>query len=478
MGAAWRYATSVSAPSGSHTLTIDADEVTTSRGSSHLGLMLAWGDDPARVGEVAPVRAPALLGRGGPRSSDPLPRLGFFRRRPGASEPRAPLDARWLSRVQLRVQPDDGALELENVGRAELEHDGLVARTVRLQPGDACALGGRMVLLCVRLEPLADLEARHPFGGPDASGLVGEGATAWELRRSIAFAAPRAAHVLVRGESGTGKELVGRALHAASDRSRGPFVARNAATVPEGLFDAELFGHAANYPQAGMAAREGLVGAADGGTLFLDEFAELPPGLQPHLLRVLDDGEYQRLGESRARHVDLRLVAATNRPASDLRDDLLARFALRIRVPPLQERREDLPLLLRHVLDRILDDEPDLGGRFRGERGPRVDARLVLAVLQRDWTTHVRELEALLWQALAASPGDTVLLPPPSPDEDAPDWEAWRGTDPRDLPAEVVQACLDAHNGAQTETAEALGLSSRHVLARLIKRHELTIRRS
>ena len=125
------------------------------------------------------------------------------------------------------------------------------------------------------------------------------------------------------------------------------------ATLPAGLIDAELFGNVANYPNAGMAERPGLIGEADGSTLFLDEIGELPDALQTHLLRVLDDGgEYQRLGDARRRHADLRLIAATNRPVRQLKHDLAARLRLRVHLPGLNERPEDVPLLARFLLQR------------------------------------------------------------------------------------------------------------------------------
>ncbi len=164
---------------------------------------------------------------------------------------------------------------------------------------------------------------------------------------------PLSGHVLVHGASGTRKELVARAVHAISSRSTGPIVCRNAATFPEALIDAELFGNARNYPNAGMPERRGLVGEADGGTLFLDEFAELPPAMQAHLLRVLDAGEYQRLGEPRARTSSFRLVAATNRPLAAMKEDVLARLVHRIEIPGLDARMEDVPLIARHLFARM-----------------------------------------------------------------------------------------------------------------------------
>src|SRR5262249_66785 len=159
---------------------------------------------------------------------------------------------------------------------------------------------------------------------------------AWALRDTVAFAARAEGHVLVRGESGSGKELCATAIHRLSTRGERALVARNAATFPAGLVDAELFGNAKNHPNPGTAEREGegLVGEGDGGTLFLDEIGELPAALQAHLLRVLDrNGEYQRLGESRVRRADLRVVAATNRGVAELKHDFAARFTLAVEIP-------------------------------------------------------------------------------------------------------------------------------------------------
>src|SRR5262249_8174942 len=152
----------------------------------------------------------------------------------------------------------------------------------------------------VRLPGPAD-----PFGMGDRFGIVGESAAAWHLRAAIAFVAAQSAHVLITGASGTGKELVARAIHAASERAARPMVARSAGTFPETLVDAELFGSARGYPNAGMPERTGLFGEADGSTLFFDEIGEVPESLQSHLLRVLDSGEYHRLGESRQRRVEV-----------------------------------------------------------------------------------------------------------------------------------------------------------------------------
>jgi hypothetical protein len=256
----------------------------------------------------------------------------------------------------------------------------------------------------------------HPFGDADLFGLVGESSSMWDLRRQVALMAGQGTHVLILGASGTGRELVARAIHARSSRRNRPMISRNAATFPEGLIDAELFGNMRNYPNPGMPERPGLMGEADGSILFPDEFAELPIALQAHLLRVMDEGEYQRLGEATTRRSSFRLIAATNRPERFLKDDIRARLKTRLRLRGLNERREDIPLLVRHLLRRHAVHDPAvaqrffLGGTPKGE--PRISPALMSALVSHHYRTHVRELEGLLLRALLDSPGRYIDLTP------------------------------------------------------------------
>jgi DNA-binding NtrC family response regulator len=280
-------------------------------------------------------------------------------------------------------------------------------------------------------------------------------------------------HVLVRGDSGTGKELVARAIHTVSGR-KGAFVARNAATLPETLVDAELFGNTEGYPNPGMRERKGLIGTADKGTLFLDELAELPVSQQTHFLRVLDAGEYQRLGEATMRRSDLRLIGATNRPPSALREDVLARFAFSIRIPDLRERPEDVPLLVRHLLRLIASEDATLAGRFFDEAGePRLSLSLIRNLVTKPPPGNVRGLQSALWRALAESPGDVIE---PSGDIDL-NRTAEGETAADDPTAARVRAALDAHGGSLEKAWRALGLSSRFALMRLMKKHGIELRK-
>ena len=381
-----------------------------------------------------------------------------------------------------------------------------------LRVGDTVELGRVAALMLVSRpavlpRPTADgwPGPVHPFGLPDRCGLVGESPVAWTLRARIGFAAGRTAHVLVQGPSGTGKELVAQAVHALGARGGRSIVARNAATFPETLIDAELFGNAKGFPNVGTPERPGLVGEADGTTLFLDEFGELPSAVQAHLLRVLDSGEYSRLGEARQRRADLRLIAATNRPPSALKEDVLARLHLRIEVPGLGERREDVPMIAAHLLRQIARQDPAAAQRYfpgawpgaqrgasQSSEGPGADdwphmtPRLAVALACWPYTTHVRELVALLWRVLAAPPHPERLdlppeLVPPSPGSSAvtvepePELEP-SGVDPLTIPSEKIQALLDLHEGRQEPVWRALGLSSRHVLTRLVRRYGLKVR--
>ncbi len=459
-----------------------------------LGLCVAWSAEEAgRVGEIAlvPPGAPGplqVLGRGGPGRDDEHSRLGFARIRSRSIEARPALESQRLSRVQLLVRalgPD--TLELQNAGRLRLElASGPTGDRCTVQPGDTVALGRQFLFVVVRrpLLPPSAAASVPPFafGRADRDGIVGESPCAWALRERIAFVGPRRGHVLIVGASGTGKELVARAVHMASDRAKRPLLARNAATLPEGIVDAELFGNARNYPNPGMAERAGLVGDADGTSLFLDEFGELPTSAQAHLLRVLDDGEYQRLGDSRTRRSDFRLIAATNRSPSELKEDVLARLAMRIETPDLNARREDIPLLARHLLERMLEDDPGLGRAFPRNAGtpPPLSLRLTRHLLTRRYVTHARQLEGVLWRAIEASSGSDAIDLPVSEATSAPasSAEAAGFDEPGDgIDAAVIQRCLDAHNGVIEDAWRELGLSSRHALARLIRKHRVEVRK-
>jgi len=449
-------------------------------------LVLAWSlDEPDRLGETIPIDRPLCIGRGAPLADDPAPRATPVRMRPGTVEPRGPIASSRISRIHLVVSPKGpAALEVRSLGRAPMRVNGRTVTSAEIGPGDVLELHNAAVYFVTRrprmLSGLVELSERFDFGAPDPFGLVGESEAAWNLRTALAFAASTDRHVLLLGESGAGKELAARAIHGLSARRSRPLVARNAATMPESLLDAELFGNVKNYPNPGMPERAGLIGEADGSTLFLDEIGDLPNAHQVHLLRVLDDdGEYQRLGESKVRRSSFRLVAATNRPLESLKHDFFARFTHRVNIPGLPERREDIPLILDAILRRIAKRNPMIADRFferrRGEIAePRLAPDFVARLLRHRFTHHVRELDRLVWLAIGTAPADFIGLTPAVEAELKESEESESVVTPAELDRDTIAKALAENGRSPSKTARALGLKNRYVLIRLLKKHGLS----
>ena len=462
-------------------------------------VVIVWArEEPERLGEVGLVTGRRVVGRGDARAEDPARRLEWVRQRPGAIEARPPLTSTGVSRIHLTLEPTGAGLKVRALGRRPVRVAGVAVDEAGglAAAGATIELDGELLLLVTRRAPVwpaTGVPAGFGFGAADAHELVGESPAVWAVRAAAAFAARVPAHVLVHGPSGAGKELVARAIHAGSARAARPLVARNAATLPEGLIDAELFGNIRGYPNPGMPERRGLVGEADGSSLLLDEIGELPATAQAHLLRLLDrDGEYQRLGDPTRRRADLRVIAATNRDPAELKHDLAARLGVRVAVPGLDARREDVPLLVQHALAIAARDHGELVARFRGAGGFRVSAELMAALVTHPYTTHVRELDRLVWQAVAESPGDIVALGPATRaalaaaravvearrpaaadvrEPDARDGDGDGDSPTEDPGADAIRAALAAARGSVTRAATALGLRNRYVLYRLLKKH-------
>jgi DNA-binding NtrC family response regulator len=238
-------------------------------------------------------------------------------------------------------------------------------------------------------------------------GMIGESPAMQAVFHNIQKVAPTTAGVLILGESGTGKELVARAIHARSPRREAPFVAVNCAAIPENLVESELFGHVKGAYTGADQTRVGLIQSADGGTLFLDEIAELPLSIQARLLRVLQDGELRRVGSEKTLHVDVRILAATNRDLQQMvdkgnfRNDLFFRLqVVELQLPPLRERGDDLRLLAEHLLHKTC------------KRLNRPCMRLAADTLDRlhnyQWPGNVRELENAIERAAILSDGELV----------------------------------------------------------------------
>jgi two-component system response regulator HydG len=298
----------------------------------------------------------------------------------------------------------------------------------------------------------------------------------------VARVAPASTTVLVRGESGTGKELVARALHRLGARPRGPFVAINCAAIPEALLESELFGHARGAFTGALAARRGLLVEASGGTLFLDEVGELPPALQPKLLRALQVRAVRPLGAAEEEPFDARIVAATNRDlAADVaggrfREDLYYRLAvIEIEVPPLRARGNDVLLLAQRFVTTFARR---LG---RPVRGLSVEAAQRLLAYR--WPGNVRELENCMERAVTLAGGEEIVpadLPPAlrAAAPPLPPGLLGPGDDPASLPtlaeieARYIRKVLDAVGGNKTLASRILGLDRKTLYRKLGRRED------
>ncbi len=236
--------------------------------------------------------------------------------------------------------------------------------------------------------------------------LVGNAACMLEVSRRVRLVAPRMTPVLIEGPTGSGKELVAEALHRLSARSRKPFVTINCAAIPEALLEAELFGHTRGAFTGAVQSRIGRMEAADGGTLFLDEIGEMPLALQAKLLRFVEYGELQRVGDNETLKVDVRILAATHRPLAQhaqnggFRADLYYRLAVfLIRTPSLAEHAQDLPMLAGHFLERMGRDIPV----------KRLDQGALGKLIAHDWPGNVRELEHVLERGVILAGENPVL---------------------------------------------------------------------
>jgi formate hydrogenlyase transcriptional activator len=240
--------------------------------------------------------------------------------------------------------------------------------------------------------------------------IVGESAALGRVLKQVETVAPTASTVLIRGETGTGKELIARALHELSPRQGHTFVKLNCAAIPTGLLESELFGHEKGAFTGAISPKVGRFELADKGTLFLDEAGDIPLELQPKLLRVLQEQEFERLGGTKTIKVDVRLVAATHRDLSAMvadgrfREDLYYRLnVFPVVLPPLRERRDDIPRLVRHFTQRF--------ARRMGRRIETIPSAVMDALVHYPWPGNVRELQNIIERAVILSPGPSLQIP-------------------------------------------------------------------
>lgn len=454
------------------TLTAPRLEVEAS-GVALLVLTVVWHPDAAMVGARAIVRVgcdlalsrfePLFYGRGDNNGS-PLAHPSLSR---------SPSYLHATPEGDLRIHPPTARMPIEVEG-VPVESP-LTLHASRIDEGVMLHLGGRVALCAHRVDTLPDAEA-------DAR-LIGDGSAMARVRRAIAQVGPTRLPVLILGESGTGKELVARAVHAASPRAAQPLVSLNMAALSESLALAELFGSVRGAYTGAQTARRGAWAEADGGTLFMDEIGDTPDTVQPMLLRAIETGEIRPLGATRSEQTDVRLVAATDRDleAGPFNQPLLRRLeAFVIRLPPLRRRREDLGLIVRH----LLGGEPSRLQLFEALPLP-----LARALCLHLWPGNVRELghivnrillacphgpwpavdelfprHAARWESAKTSQGPVLQDPSPTVSERV------RFRRPASVDDDALLNAMEANRWCLRQAALALGVS-RPSLYNLVARH-------
>ena len=315
----------------------------------------------------------------------------------------------------------------------------------------------------------ADAGAERPCSSPTStapSQLIGSGPAMRSLKASIRLVAASSAPVIISGETGVGKELVARAIHAGGARRSKPFVAVNTSAIPNDLLESEIFGHVRGGFTGAIQSRKGLLAEADGGTLLLDEIGDMPAGLQAKLLRVLQFGDVRPVGGDRGRQVDVRVIAATHRDLPSLvregrfREDLYFRLnVLPVFVPPLRDRREDIPALVAYLLAEACRRAPDSPVRS-------MSPEAFLALTQAPWPGNIRELASVIERAVVFGADESVrlegLAPLPGAAADAPALPgSFRSEAPstlRNLNREYTAWVLAQTGGNKEHAAQILGV--------------------
>jgi DNA-binding NtrC family response regulator len=386
------------------------------------------------------------------------------------------LDGRAVLKWVREHQPDVDVLMLTGHGdvkdAVEAIKQGAWDFLVKDTPFDAAAVKAALARLnTVRALRKENLAARH--GGFTRDVIIEGPSLAWQkLKTQIAQVAPSNAPVLIQGETGSGKEIAARLLHDLSRRASGPFLAVNCGAVSRELLESELFGHEKGSFTGATAAKPGLIAAAEGGTLFLDELGEMSGPMQVSLLRFLDRGEYRPVGSTRTLQANVRVVGATNQDIQELvhqgrfRDDLLYRInTVTLRVPPLHERKGDLPKLAEHILLTL---------RISGTTKRTISPEAVQALTAHSWPGNVRELRNVLEGIVLMSHGagpisreEVLALLPKT-------RSSLQTGDHTHLSLEEIerlhiQRVLDASSGNKTQAAKTLDIDYKTLLTKLKK---------
>jgi transcriptional regulator with GAF, ATPase, and Fis domain len=383
----------------------------------------------------------------------------------------------------LRAYADQAAIAIETshlFERIEAQRHDLERANLALREANAHLeqrLHGQAEALQRTQQEIASLTMST--SGGERWGLVGASDGMRRVYELLDRLAGNEVPVVVTGESGTGKELVARAIHRGSLRAEGPYVSLNCGAIPEGILESELFGHVAGAFTGATHARDGVFAQAHRGTLFMDEIADMPPRMQLDLLRVLQDRHVRPLGGAVERPIDVRLVTASKRPLRELidegklREDLYYRLAVvELALPPLRERRSDIPLLCDHFLRRIAEE--------RGERAKRLSREALQRLCAHDYPGNVRELEHLLVNATVFAASDCI-------EAEELTIESGRASRPssadlgnyesfKDAERDRILATLNTHGWNRAKAARALGMARRTFYRRL-KEHQIVLPR-
>ncbi|UCE70962.1 MAG: sigma-54-dependent Fis family transcriptional regulator [Nitrospiraceae bacterium] len=314
---------------------------------------------------------------------------------------------------------------------------------------------------------------KEQLKSPSLENIIGNSQPMQAMFTIISKTAESNASVLITGESGTGKELVAKAIHSLSPRKDNRFVALNCAAIPEGLLESELFGHMKGAFTGAASNKQGLFELANDGTIFLDEIAEMPMNLQSKLLRVIEDGSFRRVGGASDLRVDVRIISATNKNLQELienkqfREDLYFRLnVLSVKIPPLRDRRDDIPLLVNHFIKKFIGDKKEFS------------PEAIHALQNFRWKGNVRELENIIERVLLLCDNGVVHVEH-LPDELRSSSESGKitvpsgGMDMEKLMADTEKAyllnALERTNGVKTEAAKLLNLSFRSFRHKLKK---------
>lgn len=368
-------------------------------------------------------------------------------------------------------QPDTPVILITAWGSIPLAVEGMQAGAFDFitKPWDNAALLER-VATAIRLSPVAVSDDSDNF---DRSGIIGQSAPLESVLQQVRRVAPTDASVLILGENGTGKELIARAIHANSRRRDKSFVAVNLGGIPRTLFESEMFGHTKGAFTGAVAARKGRFEAAEGGTIFLDEIGDLDQPSQVKLLRVLQERTFEPLGDSRPRNADVRVVCATNARLEELvakgtfREDLYYRINLiTLRLPPLRERRDDIPLLVNHFAD--------LYCRREKIQRPVITAGAMTWLAAQPYPGNIRELRNLVERAIIITTeprleAEDFQRVAPAPVQTAATAAATDGATLDELERRAVEAAVNSAGGNLSVAAAALGITRQSLYRRMEK---------